>query len=213
MRMPAEPLDDPHVIAETRAWMQRAVVGLNLCPFAKAPLAKGLVRCVVSAAEDPAALLTDLQHELQKLARTPATQTETTLLVHPRVLTDFIAFNDFLGIAEELVADLGLDGVLQVASFPPDYQFADTDAADIGNATNRAPYPTLHLLREASIDRAVDSMPDPAAIYEANIRTLQALGPEGWATLRRQCHDDALLASGGHGNGRPGASPQPPAAD
>lgn len=182
---------DARVIAETRAWVHRAVIGLNLCPFAKAPQAKGLVRYVVSAATDPADLLADLQHELQRLARAHPSQTETTLLMHPHVLQEFHDFNQFLGLAEELVADLGLDGVLQVASFHPDYQFADAAADDIGNATNRSPYPTLHLIREDSIDRAVAALPDPEVIYAANIQTLQALGPSGWQALQQQWREDA----------------------
>jgi hypothetical protein len=117
--------------------------------------------------------------------------TDTTLLIHPRVLTDFLDFNDFLGAADEALAQLGLDGVLQVASFHPQFQFAGTEADDVTNATNRSPYPTLHLLREASIARAVEAFPQPEAIYEANMRTLEALGAEGWAALQAQCKADA----------------------
>ena len=183
--MPDTPQDTP-ALARTRAWVEHAVIGLNLCPFAKAPQVKGLVRYVESAAEDPAALLVDLTAELQLLARKPAAQLETTLLVHPRVFTDFEDFNDFLGVAEEVVADLGLEGEIQVASFHPDYRFEGTAPDDITNATNRSPHPTLHLIREASIDRAVAAFPQAEAIYETNIETLERLGSSGWEGLRQR---------------------------
>ncbi|MBL8349778.1 MAG: DUF1415 domain-containing protein [Burkholderiaceae bacterium] len=191
MPAPADLLDDDTVIARTRAWVDRAVIGLNLCPFAKAPQVKGLVRYAVSHAADPAALLADLIAELERLAEAPADKLETTLLIHPRVLVDFAEYNAFLEVAEDTVAELDLEGVLQVASFHPQYQFAGTSADDVGNATNRSPYPTLHLIREASIDRAVAAFPEAEAIYETNIATLQRLGAEGWAALQRQCDDDA----------------------
>ncbi len=155
------------VAAETRAWVDRAVVGLNLCPFAKAPQAKGLVRYVVSSASDPAALLADLITELERLAESRASTLETTLLVHPQVLTDFADYNDFLALAEDTVAELDLDGVLQVASFHPQFQFEGTTPDDITNATNQSPYPTLHLLREDSIDKAVAAFPEAEAIYDS----------------------------------------------
>jgi hypothetical protein len=188
--MPDTPQDTP-ALARTRAWVEHAVIGLNLCPFAKAPQVKGLVRYVESAAEDPAALLGDLVAELQRLARTPPGRLETTLLVHPRVLTDFDEFNDFLGIVDEAVADLGLEGEIQVASFHPDYRFEGTEPDDITNATNRSPHPTLHLLREASIDRAVAAFPQAEAIYEENMATLQRLGPGGWEALRGRWDDSS----------------------
>jgi hypothetical protein len=111
---------------------------------------------------------------------------ETTLLVHPRVMGDFAEFNDFLAIAEDTVAELGLEGVLQVASFHPDYQFEGTEPDDITNATNRSPYPTLHLIREESIDRAVAAFPEAETIYEANMATMEQLGPDGWAALQQR---------------------------
>ena len=184
--------DDQRVIAETRAWVDRAVIGLNLCPFAKAPQIKGLVRYVASSATDPAALLADLISELERLAESPPTQLETTLLIHPGVLADFADYNDFLEIADSTLDELDLDGILQVASFHPDYQFEGTDADDVGNATNRSPYPTLHLIREESIDRAVEAFPEAETIYETNIATLHKLGAEGWAALQQQCRDDAV---------------------
>lgn len=172
-------------IQRTRAWVERAVIGLNLCPFAKAPQVKGLVRYVESQADDPAALIKDLRDELQRLAQTSPEQLETTLLIHPGVLNAFEAFNDFLDEAEDAVAELGLEGVIQVASFHPDYRFAGTSADDITNATNRSPHPTLHLIREESIDRAVDAFPQAERIYEANMQTLERLGAEGWEQLAK----------------------------
>ena len=172
-----------NAIEDTRRWLEAAVVGLNLCPFAKAVHAKGQIRWVLSDARDPAALLDDLVRELQFLAAADAQDVETTLLVHPQVLGDFLDFNDFLDVADAALVDLGLDGTLQIASFHPQYQFADSPPDDITNFTNRSPHPTLHLLREASIARAVASVPDAAEIYERNMRTLQQLGHAGWRTL------------------------------
>ena len=176
-------LTESPALTQTRAWVEHAVIGLNLCPFAKAPQVKGLVRYVQSEAGDPAGLLSDLMDELQRLAKAPPARLETTLLVHPQVFTDFADFNDFLGVAEDAVADLGLEGVIQVASFHPDYRFEGTAADDITNATNRSPHPTLHLIREDSIDRAVAAFPEAETIYEANMATMERLGPAGWATL------------------------------
>jgi hypothetical protein len=176
-----EDVADP--VAETVRWLERAVIGLNLCPFAKAVHAKGQVRYVLSAANTPELLLEQLGAELLLLRDTPAGQVDTTLLVHPDVLQDFLDYNDFLGEADNLVAELGLEGVLQVASFHPRYQFAGSHPDDIENFTNRAPYPTLHLLREDSVSRAVAAYPDPDAIIDRNIETLRGLGPEGWQTL------------------------------
>lgn len=184
--------DADGALRATRAWVEQAVIGLNLCPFAKAVQVKGLVRYVCSDARDTGALLDVLREELLRLRDTRIDETETTLLVHPWVLGDFLDYNDFLGDAEALLSELLLDGTLQIASFHPDYRFAGTQAGDIGNATNRSPHPTLHLLREVSIDRAVEAYPQTDTIVEANLRTLQALGPEGWARLQRRI----TLASG-----------------
>jgi len=185
------------VLAHTRAWVDRAVIGLNLCPFAKAPQVKGQVRYVMSAATDPEALLADLVSELNRLAEAPAERLETTLLIHPHVLGDFADYNDFLEIAEGALTALDLEGVLQVASFHPHYQFAGTSPSDLENATNRSPYPTLHLIREDSIDRAVQAFPEAESIFEANIETMEQLGAAGWAALQQQCRDDA---AGSHPN-------------
>jgi len=173
-------------VAETRAWVERAVIGLNLCPFAKAPQTKGQVRYVLSEARAREALLAALVDELNLLAEAPAERVETTLLIHPHVLEDFADYNDFLGIAEDAVAELGLEGILQVASFHPHYQFADSTADDLTNATNRSPYPTLHLLREESVERAVAAFPEAEAIFEANMATMRRLGREGWEALQQQ---------------------------
>lgn len=176
-------MSDPDHIAETRRWLERAVIGLNLCPFAKAVHAKDQVRFVLSEASDTEALLHQLHDELLWLQAADPQQTDTTLIVHPYVLGDFLDYNDFLDLADALVAELGLEGDIQVASFHPDYQFAGAAPDDIGNFTNRAPYPTLHLLREASVERAVAAFPDPDAIVERNLATLDALGHEGWRKL------------------------------
>ena len=177
------PDDDEAVIARTRAWVVQAVIGLDLCPFAKAAQARGQVRYVVSEATDADGLLGSLEEELHRLAATDAGALETTLLIHPRVMNDFLDYNDFLAAADAAVEALGYRGVLQVASFHPQYQFDGTEAGDISNATNRSPYPTLHLLREASVERAVEAFGDTDEIYRKNIRTLQRLGPAGWAQI------------------------------
>lgn len=183
--------DPPSVVAETRAWVDLAVVGLNFCPFAAGPLAQGRVRWAPSAAATPEALLADLLDELDRLAAADPGDIETTLLIHPRTLTDFDAFNDFLDVADAAVVDRGLEGVVQIASFHPDYRFADSAADDLGNATNRAPYPVLQLLREASVERAVQAYPDAERHYETNLRTLDALGAPGWQALRAACRQRA----------------------
>ncbi len=182
------------VIAETRAWVDRVVIGLNLCPFAKAPQVKGQIRYALSLACDPAALLADLIAELERLAEASAERLETTLLIHPQVLEDFADYNDFLELVDATVEELDLDGVIQVASFHPQYQFEGTEPNDLGNATNRSPYPTLHLIREDSIDRAVAAFPEAEAIYQTNIETMLRIGGDAWRALQQQCRDDALAA-------------------
>lgn len=171
------------VLQDTQQWLLQAVIGLNLCPFAKAVHVKNGIRYVVSEATEPAALLKELAHELLLLQRSDADEVETTLLIHPQVLTDFLDFNDFLEAADGLVEELELDGELQVASFHPHYQFDGTEPGDISNFSNRSPYPTLHLLRESSIERAVEAMPDTDRIFETNIETLEKLGLAGWLAL------------------------------
>ncbi|QIL19726.1 DUF1415 domain-containing protein [Thermomonas sp. HDW16] len=176
-------MDAVAVEADVRRWLERAVIGLNLCPFAKAVYVKDQVRIVVSDASTERALLEELGEEMALLRDTPAEQIDTTLLVHPQVLQDFLDYNDFLDDADGLVEALELDGVLQVASFHPDYQFADTEPDDAENLTNRAPYPILHLLREDSVDRAVAAYAEPDAIIERNVATMRELGSEGFSKL------------------------------
>ncbi len=186
MSISAEPLLSPSaadVVAQTRRWLERAVIGLNLCPFAKPAHLHGRIRFAVSDAVTEDELLADLEAELTRLQSADPQQVETTLLIHPHVLQDFLAFNDFLDPAEALLDQLELVGELQVASFHPAFQFGDAPEGTIENCTNRSPYPTLHLLREASIERAVAGLDDPDEIYRRNIRTLQRLGPEGWRRL------------------------------
>jgi hypothetical protein len=177
-------IDEEAVVLRTRAWVEHAVIGLNLCPFARAVQAREQIRYVVTEASDADSLLQALCDELQLLAAADPSTLETTLLIHPQAMTDFLEYNDFLDAADAAVEALGHDGVLQVASFHPSYQFDGTDADDVSNATNRSPYPTLHLLRESSIDRAVQAFGDTGQIYSDNIRTLQALGRHGWARLQ-----------------------------
>ena len=184
-------------IAETRAWVRRAVIGLNLCPFARAVDVKDQIRYVFSDATNAETLLATLVVELQRLADTDPEVVDTTMVIHPRVFADFEDFNDFLELADAAVEDLDLDGVLQVASFHPQFQFADTEPDDVTNATNRAPYPTLHLLREESVDRAVAAFPEAEAIFERNMATLEKLGPQGWAAVRKSWEDDAAAEFGG----------------
>ena len=179
-------VDHDAIIEATRNWVDKAVIGLNLCPFAKAVYVKEQIRYVVSEAKTPEELLEQLMDELQYLSDTPAEKVDTTLLIHPNVLNDFADYNEFLDVADAAVEDMELEGEIQVASFHPDYQFADTDKNDIGNYTNRSPYPTLHLLREESIDRAVEAFPEAEAIFEKNIETMEKLGHEGWDKLGLQ---------------------------
>lgn len=176
-------MNQQEIIANTQHWLEKAVIGLNLCPFAKAVVVKQQVRYVVSEASEPAQLLEELQRELEHLAEANPEKLDTTLLIHPAVLQDFYDFNDFLDVADALLEDLELDGILQIASFHPDYQFADSMPDDIENYSNRAPYPCLHLLREDSIEKAVEAVPDAANIYERNMQTLRDLGLEGWQKL------------------------------
>jgi hypothetical protein len=179
----APALTDEEVVVATRIWLERAVIGLNLCPFAKTVHVKKQIRYAVSAAQSPEALLADLIGELRTLQAADPAETDTTLLMHPHVLGDFLDYNDFLELADAAVAGEGLEGEIQVASFHPRYQFAGTRPEDIENCSNRSPYPMLHLLREVSIARAVAAFPDTGRIIEHNIDTLRRLGHEGWRRL------------------------------
>jgi hypothetical protein len=174
---------DRRVVEDTQRWVQRAVIGLNLCPFAKSVEVKKQVRYVVSQASGTKPLLADLKRELLALVAADPAVLDTTLLITPDGFAEFLDFNAMLERADKLLVDLDLDGVLQIASLHPQYQFADTEPDDITNFTNRAPYPTLHLLREESVDRAVAAFPNAETIFETNMQTMQDLGPAGWAAL------------------------------
>lgn len=170
-------------IARTRVWLDRAVIGLNLCPFAKSVVAKNQVHFVVYEGDEPEELLDVLRIELDALAATDPEQRDTTLLIATGCLADFWDFNGFLPRADRVLRKAGLDGTLQIASFHPQYQFMDAEADALSNYTNRAPFPTLHLLRESSIDRAVQAFPQAELIFEKNMQTLEQLGHSGWAAL------------------------------
>ena len=175
--------DSATVTDHTRQWLEKAVIGLNLCPFAKAPHVKNLVRISISQARHLDGFLEDLDRELQLLGDTPADELETTLLVHPTLFPDFDTFNQMLDIADAAIVDNGLEGIVQIAPFHPDFQFEGTNSDDIGNYTNRSPYPTLHLIREDSIAKAAQAFPDASAIFERNIALLEKMGHEGWDKL------------------------------
>src|SRR6056297_4261470 len=179
----SNPSERERIVEATRIWLEKAVIGLNLCPFAGVPWRQGRVRMQVSEATSLQQLAEDLADELLALNKTDPAERETTLLIHPHVLGDFLDYNDFLDIADGLLEQLELDGILQLASFHPDYQFADSQPDDPANCTNRSPYPMLHLLREASIEQATANHPAPETIYERNIETMRELGVEGWKKL------------------------------
>ena len=177
-------------VQDTVRWLERAVIGLNLCPFAKSVHVKGQIHYVVTLATIAEDVLAALREELQGLANAPAEVRDTTLVVVPHCLHDFLDFNDFVGDVEDVVHDMGLEGTVQVASFHPQFHFAGTDADDVTNCTNRAPYPTLHLLREASIDRAVSIFPEAETIFERNMEVLEEMGMAGWLALDVGPHDN-----------------------
>jgi len=182
-----KPYDDAvaveEITAATRHWLEKAVIGLNLCPFAKSVHVKKQVRYAVTAAETADELLAELAHEFQLMVDTEPKVLDTILLIHPKAMVSFIDYHFFLQEADALLRNEGYEGVFQIASLHPQYEFAGTEPDDIENYTNRSPYPTLHLLREASIDRAVAAFPDPDSIYERNMETMRRLGPEGWRKL------------------------------
>jgi len=168
---------------DTRRWLERAVIGLNLCPFARSVHVRNQIHFCVSNATEPADVWPDLERELQDLLAIEPSLRETTLLVVPGCLHDFLEFNDFMGQGERLLRKRGLQGILQLVGFHPHYEFADSEAGDVTNHTNRSPYPTIHVLREESIEAALRGFPRPERIYENNLLTLKALGPDGWAAL------------------------------
>ncbi len=179
----ASKMTEEQVLQQTRLWLEKAVIGLNLCPFAKAVYVKNQIRLVVSKARHADDLLEELDRELDLLVATPASEIDTTLLIHPTLFEDFLDFNDFLEIAEDVIDEHELEGIIQLASFHPQFQFEGTQADDMSNYTNRAPFAILHLLREESVERAVQAFPQAEAIFEANIATLEKLGLAGWKSL------------------------------
>ena len=188
--VPTSKTDAANYIAETIVWLERAVIGLNLCPFAKAVHVKRQIRYVVYSGTSEVDLRESLLVELQFLATADSGAIDTTLLIHPHVLTQFSDYNAFLGAADRARDSLGLAGVLQIASFHPQYQFANTEVHDVSNCTNRSPFPMLHLLRESSIDKAVAAFPEASMIFEKNIETMNRLGASGWNKLIRKTPSD-----------------------
>ena len=174
------------IAEETRHWLQTAVIGLNLCPFAKAVFNKGLIRIEVSLARHLDDFLEHLDRELLLLRDTPAEEIETTLLIEPQLFADFELFNDVLDITDQVLVEHGLEGIIQIAPFHPQFQFADSEPNAISNYTNRSPYPTLHLIREDSIAKAMQAFPDADTIFERNIALLEQMGLEGWQALWKQ---------------------------
>ena len=176
-------MTDAEVVARTQRWIERAVIGLDLCPFARRPFDAGAIAYVVSEARSDDELVRDLERELLRLVASDPNEIETTLLIHPRALSDFLDYNDFLDVADALLEALDLTDEIQIASFHPQYRFADTPADAIENFTNRSPFPMLHLLRCSSVERAIDAFGDTERIYAANIATLRRLGRSGWNSL------------------------------
>ena len=182
------------VVADTNRWLENIVIGLNLCPFAKAIYVKNQIRLSVSSAKDTNALIRDFQSELNLLMDADPEQIESTLLIHPDVLNEFLEFNLFLEVCDHTILQMELDGKVQVASFHPHYQFAGTRPNDVTNYTNRSPYPMLHLLREESVTRAVESFPDVEGIYKKNMQTLTEIGTERMVAMLKGslCTEDLL---------------------
>ncbi|MDR3426555.1 DUF1415 domain-containing protein [Silvimonas sp.] len=171
------------ILAATQRWLTRAIIGLNLCPFAKSVHVKQQIRYVISDATDAEGVEAALELALLELNDSDPADVDTTLLILPAAFADFLDYNDFLHQADRLLKLMGFQGKYQIASFHPQYQFAGTEADDIENYTNRAPYPTLHLIREASIERAVAAFPDASVIYERNQETMRRIGLDGWRKL------------------------------
>lgn len=167
----------------TQSWLENIVIGLNLCPFAKAVHMKKQIRYSVCNATTLDDLCLSLIVEIETLAAANPAEIDTTLLIHPYVLTNFIDFNAFLDVADEILRESQLEGEIQIASFHPQYQFDGTEPDDIDNYTNRSPFPILHLLRENSVQLAVNAFPDAAVIFDKNIETLRRLGHVGWTNL------------------------------
>lgn len=180
---PSVGFDSDIVLADTQRWLERAVIGLNLCPFVKAVHAKQQIHWVVSGASSAAEVLALLKAELTGLVQDPSSQRETTLLIAPVAFQEFWDFNAFLVVADKAVRDLGLEGEIQIASFHPGYQFGGVEQDEVTNFSNRSPYPILHLLREKSVEIAMKSFENAELIYEKNMQTLTELGLSGWHAL------------------------------
>lgn len=174
-------------IEQTRSWIEHFVIPLNLCPFANKVFREQRIRYTLSSATTEKALLTTLEQELLYLNQTPSNEIDTSLLIHPHVLTDFFFYNDFLNKADDLITQLSLDGMIQIASFHPQYQFANTNSGDLENYTNRSPYPMLHLLRESSLEQAIQHYSNVDSIPENNINTMETLGDSGIKTRLAYC--------------------------
>lgn len=182
----ADTLTEKQIITYTNAWVEQVVIGLNLCPFAKPVHTKGQIDYFLSHARDETTLAADLRLAMQRLIANTPDSMDTCLLIHPWVLSDFFDYNNFLNIADEILDELELIGVLQIASFHPHYQFAGTTEDDVTNCTNRSPFPMLHLLREESLDKATAALPDANVIVDRNLNTMITLGHEGWNRLQSQ---------------------------
>lgn len=182
----ADTLTEKQIIAYTNAWVEQVVIGLNLCPFAKPVHTKGQIDYFLSHARDETTLAADLRLAMQRLIASTPDSMDTCLLIHPWVLSDFFDYNNFLDITDEILDELELIGVLQIASFHPHYQFAGTTEDDVTNCTNRSPFPMLHLLREESLDKATAALPDANVIVDRNLNTMITLGHEGWNRLQSQ---------------------------
>ena len=184
-------MTDEYVTAVTRAWLEEAVIGLNLCPFADSVHRNNQIAYHVSQAKEVARLMDDLIEAIEALMKADPEEIDTALLIHPHVLKDFERYNEFITWTTDFLEESGLESVLQIASFHPDYQFAGTSADDITNCTNRSPFPMLHLLREASVDAALIALPDAAQMVEKNLDTLRDLGSAGWDALVQRVHMSA----------------------
>jgi hypothetical protein len=182
----ADTLTEKQIIAYTSAWVELVVIGLNLCPFAKPVHAKGQIDYFLSHARDETTLVADLRLAMERLIASTPDSMDTCLLIHPWVLSDFFDYNNFLDIADSILDELELIGILQIASFHPHYQFAGTTEDDVTNCTNRSPFPMLHLLREESLDKATAAVPDANVIVDSNLDTMISLGHEGWNRLQSQ---------------------------
>ena len=162
------------IIRTTKNWLEKVVIGLNLCPFAKKELVKDRIRFAVSDSKTDEELLMELNSELEFIFAND--DVETTLLIMSNHLKDFYDYNQFLDLADALIEQMDFLGEFQIASFHPDYQFAETEIDDVENYTNRSPYPILHILREASLEKVIESYPDVEKIPESNIALLREMG-------------------------------------